>query len=368
MKPWLLLVLVLLWSQLENGLGQETRRRQEPGETRTRLSGKRVKGRLPKLKEKESAGRAGSLLTQVLDKGRFLRLGNSLIVQPGKDLELRCKGAKVGWAYPAYLDTYNDSRLSIKQQDKYSQLILTSPSASDTGEYSCWPVLCDGVECEKDPDRTSSTYIYFTDKDELFVPSTIHFEIVYLRPDQPAVVPCRVTNPQIEVSLHREVPPEEVPVDGTHISFNPTKGFLIPQPRPKHMGVFYCKAATKEALQISNKYQLLYVEVPSGPPFVTIKASSSSLKGGDNLNITCTVLGEPEVEVDFTWTFPGQGQRPVDIRESWRLISRGMGHTTRISQSVLTLEDMETIDFGRYICRAKNKYGETSVATHVDPL
>lgn len=51
---------------------------------------------------------------------------------------------------------------SIKQSDKYSQLILTSPSAADTGSYSCWVVLCDGTECEKDPDRTSVSYIYFT--------------------------------------------------------------------------------------------------------------------------------------------------------------------------------------------------------------
>ena len=51
---------------------------------------------------------------------------------------------------------------SIKQSDKYSQLILTSPSAADTGTYSCWLILCDGSECHKDPDRISTSYIYFT--------------------------------------------------------------------------------------------------------------------------------------------------------------------------------------------------------------
>lgn len=51
---------------------------------------------------------------------------------------------------------------SIKHSDKYSQLILTSPSAADTGPYSCWPIVCDGSDCEKDHDRTYVSYIYFT--------------------------------------------------------------------------------------------------------------------------------------------------------------------------------------------------------------
>ncbi|XP_023670497.1 platelet-derived growth factor receptor-like protein [Paramormyrops kingsleyae] len=363
MKLWLLVALLLLWSQLENGLCQDFRRRKDSNESRGKLIGKRVKGRPPKLKERDPQGRGGTLLTQVLDKGRFLRLGDSLTVPAGKDLELRCKGSRVGWTYPTYLDRFNESRLSIKQQDKFSQLMLTSPSAADTGEYSCWVVLCDGAECEKDPDRTSSTYIYFADKDELFVPSMVYTEIVYLRPDRPAVVPCRVTTPHTRVTLHREVPPGEVSA-----SYKPTSGFLITDPMPEHMGVVYCKATAKGTMQISNKYQLLYVEVPSGPPFATIEASATSVRGGDNVNITCTVLGEPELDVDFTWTYPGQDQRPVDIYGAWRLIARGVGHTTRISQSVLMLEDMETIDFGRYTCRAKNRHGETSVATRLEPL
>nr|XP_046179722.1 platelet-derived growth factor receptor-like protein [Oncorhynchus gorbuscha] len=362
---WVLLTLAILWLELQNGACQQVNRRKEAGENRIRPGGKRAKVRYPKLKEKEAGGRGQSILTQVLDKGRFLRLGESVSLSPGNNIELRCKGSNIGWSYPIYLDTFNDSRLSIKKSDKYSQFILTSPSAADTGMYSCWVTLCDGSECLKDPDRTSRTYIYFPDKDDLFVPSTIHFEIVYLRPDRTAVIPCRVTSPLAKVSLHREVPPEEMEVDGTLISYDSTKGFILQKPSPEHQGVFYCKAVTKAIPQISTKYQLLYVEVPSGPPYVTIEASLSSARGGDNINITCTVLGEPEMDVTFTWTYPGQNLRPVSVRDSWRLINRGMGHTTRISQSVIAVDDLETIDFGRYICRAKNKRGETAVATSV---
>lgn len=100
----------------------------------------------------------------------------------------------------------------------------------------------------------------YTDKDNLFVPSAIHFEIVYLRPDRPAVVPCRVTDPQAKVSLHREVPPEEITANGTLVTYDPTKGFVLQNPSPEHQGVFYCKAVTRGTPQISTKYQLLYVE------------------------------------------------------------------------------------------------------------
>ncbi|MBN3299214.1 PGFRL protein, partial [Amia calva] len=346
------------------GLCQE-KRKKDAGENRIRPGTKRVKVRFPKVKEREAGVKGQSILTQVLDKGRFLRLLDSLTLSSGKSLELRCKGSRIGWAYPTYLDTYKDSRLSIKQHDKYSQLILTPSSAADTGEFSCWPQLCDGTECTKDPDRISATYIYFTDKDELFVPSALHFEIIYLRPDKPSIIPCRVTNPSTKVSLHREVPPEEVLVDGVQISYNPMKGFILHQASPEQKGVYYCKAVSRDTPQMSIKFQLLYVEVPSGPPFVTIEASETTVRGGDNINVTCTVLGEPEVDVDFVWTFPGQDQRPVTITETWRLIHRGTGHTTRISQSMIIVEDIETIDFGNYICTAKNLYGETSVAANI---
>ncbi|XP_032384088.1 platelet-derived growth factor receptor-like protein [Etheostoma spectabile] len=363
MKLWVVLCLSLTWVQLQNGACQQVKQRKDVGENRIRPAGKWVKIRHPKPKDR--VGKGQSLLTQVLDKGRFLRLGQTSTLTPGKNMELRCKGNSIGWSYPTYLDTFNDSRLSIKQSDKYSQLVLTSPSAADTGSYSCWVIVCDGTECERDHDRTYVSYIYFTDKDNLFVPSAIHFEIVYLRPDRTAVVPCRVTDPQAKVSLHREVPPQEITTNGTQLTYDPTKGFVLLNPSPEHQGVFYCKAVTKGTPQISTKYQLLYVEVPSGAPFVSLGVSPGSVRDGDNVNVTCRVLGEPEEDVSFTWSYPGQDRRPVHVQTSWRLVNRGMSHTTRLSQSVMTVEDVETIDFGNYICSAKNQYGETSVSINI---
>lgn len=67
--------------------------------------------RIKPPKAKEGGGRGQSLLTQVLDKGRFVRLGQTTTLTPGRNVELRCKGSAIRWSYPSSLDTFNDSRL-----------------------------------------------------------------------------------------------------------------------------------------------------------------------------------------------------------------------------------------------------------------
>lgn len=103
----------MLLSSARPGLCQQAKRRKEAGENRSRPGGKRLRIKPPKAKEGAAAGgaRGQSLLTQVLDKGRFVRLGQTTSLTPGRNVELRCKGSAIGWAYPSSLDTFNDSRL-----------------------------------------------------------------------------------------------------------------------------------------------------------------------------------------------------------------------------------------------------------------
>lgn len=42
------------------------------------------------------------------------------------------------------------------------------------------------------------------------------------------------------------------------------------------------------------------------PPAPIIQASSTSLTAGDNLRVSCTVMGERNVAVEITWEYPGQ--------------------------------------------------------------
>ncbi|XP_052538051.1 platelet-derived growth factor receptor-like protein isoform X1 [Tympanuchus pallidicinctus] len=372
MRLWVLLSLLLLQETLPHVIGQsvKSKRQKEPGENKIKPINKKVKPKGLKMKEREpidSSSKSQSILMQVMDKGRFQKLTATLSLSAGQSIELRCKGSNVTWSYPSYLDTFKDSRLSIKQLDRYGQLILTNSTAADTGEYSCWLQLCNGNKCRKDETKTGSTYIFFTDKEELFVPTPSYFEIVYLNPDKPAVIPCRVTTPSAKVTLHREFPAEEIETDETNIIYDAKKGFVYQHPTSDHKGIVYCKAESQGAPQISIKYHLLYVEVPKGPPSATIVASPSRAKVSDGIHVACTVLGEPDVDVSFSWQYPGQElERPVITQNFWRLINRGTGHTTRISKSVLIIEDFEARDAGNYICIAQNLQGATTVATRVE--
>ncbi|CAO2611958.1 Platelet-derived growth factor receptor-like protein [Lemmus lemmus] len=373
MKVWLLLGLLLVHEALEDVAGQhppKNKRPKEQGENRIKPINKKAKPKVPKIKDRDSADstpKSQSIMMQAMDNGRFQKPADIMSLTAGQTVELRCKGSRVEWSYPAYLDTFKDSRLSVKQNERYGQLTLVNSTSADTGEFSCWGQLCNGYICRRDETRAGSTYIFFTEKGELFVPSTSYFDIIYLNPDRQAVIPCRVTVPSAKITLHREFPAKEIPANGTDIVYDMKRGFVYLQPQSHHQGVVYCKAEAGGKSQISVKYQLLYVEVPSGPPSTTILASSNKVNGGDDISVLCTVLGEPDVEVEFRWIFPGQkDERPVTIQDTWRLIHRGLGHTTRISQSVITIEDFETIDAGYYICTAQNLQGQTTVATTVE--
>ncbi|XP_058145946.1 platelet-derived growth factor receptor-like protein isoform X1 [Dasypus novemcinctus] len=373
MRLWLWLGLLLAPQALHDVAGQhppKSLRPKEPGENKIKPAGKRVKPKAPRGKDGEAPDgtpKAPSIMVQVVDRGRFQKPDATLSLAAGQSVELRCKGARIGWSYPAYLDTFRDARLSVRHHARYSQLTLVNATAADTGEFSCWWQLCDGYTCRKDEAKTGSTYILFTEKGELFVPSASYFDVVYLNPGREAAVPCRVTVLSAKVTLHREFPAKEIPANGTDVAYDVKRGFVYLHPHADHQGVVYCKAEAGGKAQISIKYQLLYAEVPSSPPSATISASSNKAKRGDDISVLCMVLGEPQVEVEFRWLYPGQKDaRPVATQDSWRLIRRGLGHTMRLSQSTLTVEDFETLDAGVYICTAQNLQGQTAVATTVE--
>lgn len=117
------------------GACQQVKRRKDAGENRIRPGGKRVRIRHPKLKD--GGGKGQSLLTQVLDKGRFVRLDQSTSLTPGRNIELRCKGNSIGWSYPTNLDTFNDSRLRCLKQTSAVGTLWVDVNAKVL--YVCFP-------------------------------------------------------------------------------------------------------------------------------------------------------------------------------------------------------------------------------------
>lgn len=126
------------------------------------------------------------------------------------------------------------------------------------------PVLMSGDRASGDNKSAPNSFFslppFFPDPEELFVPTENYYEMVQLRSHQPVLLPCQVTNPLAQVTLHREFPPEEVPVDGTDISFDVKKGFTIHRPQASLAGSLFCLASLGGIRQISTKYMLIYIK------------------------------------------------------------------------------------------------------------
>ncbi|XP_063303935.1 platelet-derived growth factor receptor-like protein [Pelobates fuscus] len=308
---------------------------------------------------------AGSILSQVVQRGKFQQLGDTVTVKAGQTLDLRCKGMSVRWNYPHYLQEDDEGRLRIKHFSRYSQLLVANTTGADTGEYSCGGYQCAGNNCQDGVEKTGKTFVFVTDPQELFVPTEDYYVVVQMRTRQPTLLPCQVTNPLAKVTLHREFPPEQIRVDGVKIAFDLQKGFVIYQPQLSLAGSLYCIAELGNLRQMSTKYMLIYVHYPSAPPNPSIEASVNSIKAGENFVVTCTVLGDVEVGVEFTWEYPGQQiGRPPYVREYTEQIRRG-GQLMQESKSILSVDGARAVDDGTYTCTAQNLQGTTSVTTRV---
>ncbi|TNN30959.1 Platelet-derived growth factor receptor-like protein [Liparis tanakae] len=207
----------------------------------------------------------GARRVQVLSRGKFKKVGDSLRVRAGGPLELRCRGRPVQWSVPKYLEEDDDGRLRLVQHERYGALTLLNSTGADTGRYTCYPATCEDADCRRHYDGAASVFVFFPDPRELFVPSSDYYEAVQLRSDRPALLPCQVTSPDAAVTLHREFPPEEVAVDGSEISFHAQRGFTLHRPRPRHAGPLFCVASLGGLRQSSTTYMLLYAhcEPPS---------------------------------------------------------------------------------------------------------
>ncbi|XP_062856333.1 platelet-derived growth factor receptor-like protein [Trichomycterus rosablanca] len=306
-----------------------------------------------------------SYLIHVVGKGKFQKVGKILSIPAGNSLELRCKGDRVQWVVPSYLQEDDEGRLRTVQHEKYGTLILANATGADTGEYTCFPLYCEDTNCRKEYDKSLKVFIFFPDPQELFVPSSDYYEVIQLRSNWPTLLPCQVTNPLAKVTLHREFPPVEIKVDVSEISYEVTRGFTIHRPKAHHGGSLYCVATLGNLRQSSTKYMLIYVNYPAAPPAPVIQASSSSVIIGANLQLSCTVVGEQEVAVEFSWEYPGQKlDRPLYTQEDVQTVQVD-GRSRQRSQSLLLVDEVREVDEGTYTCTAQNLQGSRSVSTTV---
>lgn len=93
-----------------------------------------------------------SILTQVLGRGHFQKVGDSLSLRAGEPLELRCPGKVVHWRVPVYLEEEGEGRLRYGVEELPRQPAWAQGGSEGVGQrFISTPTVSIGIKMAQDP-------------------------------------------------------------------------------------------------------------------------------------------------------------------------------------------------------------------------
>ncbi|KAM5300600.1 macrophage colony-stimulating factor 1 receptor [Ctenodactylus gundi] len=264
--------------------------------------------------------------------------GPELVVQPGTRVTLRCMGnGTVEWHGPI--------SPSWRLTPDASSNTLTTNNATfrDTGTYRCTE--------PRDPLGGGAT-IHLYVKDPLRPWNLLAQEVTVFE-GQDAVLPCLLTDPELEagVSLIR-VRNRQVS-SKTNYSFSPWYGFTIHKAKFIESHDYQCCALVDGRKVTTLGIRLTVQKVLPGPPALTLEPAELVRIPGEAARILCSAIN---IEVDFT-TVLKRGDTELKI-------SPYNDYQDDHYQQVLTL-NLDNVDFqdaGNYTCMAQNALGTHSAS------
>ncbi|XP_022521307.2 platelet-derived growth factor receptor beta [Astyanax mexicanus] len=247
-----------------------------------------------------------------------------IILTPNSSFSITCSGwAPVSWHFkreekiPEFRTENRTTTSSI--------LYLENVTWKHTGVYACFENGTDSEERE--------VAIYVPDPDVWFLENEYY---MVTKTKQEATIPCLVTDPRINVTLHdRET---ESLVSG---KYSPTVGYtaLLDDQTYK------CRGELNGEEKWSALYYVFSILVPEVLDF-HINASKTVLKQGEPLSINCTANG---VElVYFSWDFPN---KDVDLEPLTDVLS------SVSMRSCLNISNATLAHSGHYACHALEDVG-----------
>ncbi|XP_071990450.1 vascular endothelial growth factor receptor 1 isoform X1 [Engystomops pustulosus] len=287
--------------------------------------------------------------------------GKELVVRAGQPIHLSCRGDQtVLWKFPAasrkesnrFHITDNSCQGSPKTSC-HRNLTLHKAQTSDTGFYSC---QYEYLTSSKNP---SGIYIFITDESSPFV--DMHNrqpKVITITEGEKLVIPCRVTSPNITVTLKQTYASVlSVPGD-KNIVWNNKKGFIIRNPSGLFFNLLSCEAKVNGVT-----YTSMYFPNRHSPKIHKVKldVSSSRLLSNDTLSINCTVTTDLNSRAEIQWKYPG-----MEYGKLASIINRiVLSDSEAVVYSMLFIHKVKNIDQGDYVCTAKNGPSTKSVNTTV---
>uniref|UniRef100_A0A663LXL5 Vascular endothelial growth factor receptor 1 n=1 Tax=Athene cunicularia TaxID=194338 RepID=A0A663LXL5_ATHCN len=287
--------------------------------------------------------------------------GTQHVVQAGQNLSLTCRGEMVhSWTLPETLSKDSKRLKVIKYacgrngKQSCSSLTLSRTQASDTGNYSCkYPTS------PAKKKKESTVYVFINDTGNPFV--EMHSDIpkiIHMTVGREMIIPCRVTAPNIAVSL-KKIPRETLIPDGKTIIWDSTKGFRIPKATYKFIGLLSCETTIG-----GHKYSTKYLTHRETNTIFDVQLSTPrlvKLLKGDSLAINCTVTAAWNTRVQMTWTYPGEARKRGSVTQ--RIDQKNT--EANIFYSILVVDKVRDIDKGQYTCHVKSGPSIKAVNTTV---
>ncbi|XP_005877334.1 PREDICTED: vascular endothelial growth factor receptor 1 [Myotis brandtii] len=295
--------------------------------------------------------------------------GTQHVIQAGKKLSIKCRGkTDHSWSLPETVSK-ESKRLNITKyacgrdgKQFCSTLTLTTAEANDTGFYSCKYLS----STSKNKLTESTIYIFINDTSRPFLEMHTEMpEVINITEGRPFVIPCRVTSPDIIVTLKR-FPFHTLIPDGKRITWDSRKGFLISNATYEEIGLLTCETTVNGHLYQTN--YLTYRQTTTISDVQISPPSPVKLLRGQTLTLNCTVTTPFNTRVQIKWTYPGETNKSASIR---RRFDQSSPHGN-IFYSILVINEVQSKDKGIYTCHVTSgpsyRSANTSVLVYDEPF
>ncbi|XP_072108801.1 platelet-derived growth factor receptor alpha [Mobula birostris] len=258
---------------------------------------------------------------------------------------LKCSGKnEVAWELP-----FKDAAQNVIKKNESNNsgsfvqtLEVQKATGIHTGMYICYyPALYS----DDDEIEGRDIYVFVPDPDHLFVPQLNFENIVIVAEGEVAVIPCRVSDPNLQVTLTNLDT-----VNTISATYDNKEGFrgLFKE------GTYICVTTVNGVKHESEEYIVNTFKVAKDLK-VEIEALKNIVKVGESILVTCKVVDNEVVTIN--WNYPGKNKGKEDLKE--------VKQPSIIITKTLEIEKATLEDTGIYECSVSHATQATYRKKHV---
>ncbi|XP_071452973.1 vascular endothelial growth factor receptor 1-like [Hetaerina americana] len=279
-----------------------------------------------------------------------IKEGTEKIFSAGEDLILTCEGqGELTWTTPELAS----DRARFQESPGKSILRINKSEADDTGLYTC--------KSGKSDNASAEVYVYVSDDESLFIFN--HNAALRSSIGENLTIPCRVTNPAINVTLT-----QNSILISHEVEYNPRIGFVLVNVDYNHQASYACSASYKG--KTDDIYFLSYIKAPTMLPKPFIEGNKEfRVREGDEIHLPCKVKIEAHITHTLNWTLPGgrpahEDSRAVLSHKTYSPIEKTPRYY-KDHELNLTIHSAMKIDEGNYSCTISSQSEDKSEVVRV---